>query len=305
MKNRVVFFGSSDFSIPILISLIREYSVVTVITKPDKQKGRGKKLQISPVKEAALTHDIAVYQPARLSADTLLPILEKLKADVFVVAAYGKILPAWLLELPKFGCINVHASLLPRYRGASPIQAVILAGEKKTGVTIMLMDEGLDTGHILAQKEISVSSDETYGSLSAKLSKLGADFMLETLTKFICGKITPIPQENQDATYCGLIHKNDGRLDFNLTAEELERSIRAYQPWPGSEFEWVGKTLKVHSVEITDSKNLAPLERGILDNFPAVGTASWDLLLRKVQVPGKKIISGSDFLNGARDWLEN
>jgi len=303
MKTRVVFFGSSDFSVPILASLIGQFSVVAVITQPDRQKGRGKILQISQVKEAALAYHIPVFQPARLSADALLPDLRKLNADFFVVAAYGKILPAWLLNLPKFGCVNVHASLLPRWRGASPIQAVILAGEKKTGVTIMLMDEGLDTGQILAQKEIPVSPVETHGSLSAKLSQLGADFLVETLTQILGGIITPVPQNHEEATYCGLIRKEDGRLDFNLSAEELERRIRAHHPWPGSYFEWNGEILKVHSAEITDSKTLAPLERGIRDKFPAVGTASWDLLLRKVQVPGKNLISGADFLNGARAWV--
>lgn len=305
MKIRVVFFGSSDFSVPILNSLIRQFSVIAVITQPDKQKGRGKMLQISPVKEAALTHDIPVFQPARLTAEALLLDLENMNVDVFVVAAYGKILPAWMLDLPKFGCVNVHASLLPRWRGASPIQAVLLAGERKTGVTIMLMDEGMDSGQILALKEIPVSPEETCGSLSAKLSQVGADFLVETIIQFISGKITPIPQDNEDATYCGLIRKEDGRLDFNLSAEELERRIRAYQPWPGSYFEWNGKILIVHSVELSDSKTLAPLERGILDKFPAVGTTSWELLLRMVQVPGKNVISGADFLNGARDWLEN
>ena len=305
MKLRIAFFGSAEFSVPIIDLLIKQFDVVAVITQPDKQKGRGKKLEISPVKQAAQKHGIPFFQPARLIADDMLPVVDTWDADVFVVAAYGKIFPGWLLDVPKHGCINVHASLLPRWRGASPIQAVILAGEKKTGVTIMLMDEGVDTGQILAQKEITVSFEDTHGSLSEKLSRLGAKTLVETLPKFIRREISPVPQNNEDATFCGLIRKEDGRLDFNQSAEELERRIRAFHPWPGSFFEWNGKILKIHSAEISESKTLAPSERGILKKYPAIGTKSMDLVFRKVQVPGKKVISGADFLNGARDWIIN
>ena len=305
MKLRIAFFGSAEFSVPIIDLLIKQFDVVAVITQPDKQKGRGKKLEISPVKQAAQKHGIPFFQPARLIADDMLPVVDTWDADVFVVAAYGKIFPGWLLDVPKHGCINVHASLLPRWRGASPIQAVILAGEKKTGVTIMLMDEGVDTGQILAQKEITVSFEDTHGSLSEKLSRLGAKTLVETLPKLIRREISPVPQNNEDATFCGLIRKEDGRLDFNQSAEELERRIRAFHPWPGSFFEWNGKILKIHSAEISESKTLAPSERGILEKYPAIGTKSMDLVFRKVQVPGKKVISGADFLNGARDWIIN
>ena len=305
MKTRIAFFGSAEFSVPIVDLLIRQFDVVAVITQPDKQKGRGKIVEISPVKQAAINYDIPFFQPDRLIADDVLPVVDTWDADVFVVAAYGKIFPGWLLDVPKHGCINVHASLLPRWRGASPIQAAIISGEKKTGVTIMLMDEGLDTGQILAQNEFPISPEDTYGSLSEKLSLLGAETLVETLPKFIRREISPVPQNDEGATFCGLIRKEDGRLDFTRSAEELERRIRAFHPWPGSFFEWNGKILKIHLVEISELKTLAPSERGMLGKYPAIGTASMDLVFRKVQVPGKKVISGADFLNGARDWIIN
>lgn len=305
MSIRVAFFGSSDFSVPILSALNNYFLVSAVITQPDRQKGRGKEVLFSPVKNQAKADGMPVFQPANLSKTAMKPVIENRNIELIVVAAYGKILPKWILDYPTYGCINVHASLLPRWRGASPIQSVILSGERETGVTIMLMDEGLDTGKIINKKEIPVSADDTYESLGNRLSLLGAEFLIDTLNEYISGNIIPVSQDETEATYCGLIKKEDGRLDFNLTAEELERQVRAFYPWPGSFFEWNGNVLKVYDSEVSSTHSLNPFERGIVKRYPVIGSSSYDLLLKKVQVPGKKVVTGAEFLNGMRGWLDN
>jgi len=296
--------GTPQFAVPILEALITATSVVVVVTQPDKPIGRGKRVEPSPVKVLALKKRIPVLEPKRLRKEV--DILETLRiydADLFVVAAYGQILPADVLEIPKHGCINVHASLLPRWRGASPIQNAILAGDRNTGVTIMQMDAGMDTGPILAQHELRITADDTGMILSQKLSILGQELLLGVLPDYLAGELTPIPQNDELATYTALIKKEDGLLDFNQTAIELDRKVRAFNPWPGTFMPWKNSQLKILQVEILQGVKLHPGEKEIREKYPVIGTKEAVLRLLYVQVPGKNIVSGKDFLNGARDWL--
>ena len=222
-----------------------------------------------------------------------------------MVAAYGQILRPSVLNLPRYGCINVHASLLPRWRGASPVQHAILAGDEETGVTIMLMDEGLDTGPILSQRRIPIAPDDTGATLSAKLAHLGAELLLETLPRYLAGEIRPQRQDDSQATYAPLLKKEDGRLDFARPAEELARKVRAFDPWPGTFMEWPGGMLKVLRAEAVAAPSPAPGKRLAFRGFPAVGTAEGILVLRQVQPAGKRPMPGDAFLRGARGWLED
>ncbi len=304
MKNtKVVFMGTPLFSVSIIEALIEISTVVAVVTQPDKPVGRGKKMEASPVKEKALQDDIPVLEPKRLRKDAdILETLRNYCADLFVVAAYGQILPPNVLEMPKYGCINVHASLLPRWRGASPIQSAILAGDEKTGVTIMQMDEGMDTGAILIQRDLPVLREDTGETLSNRLSELGRDLLIEVLPAYLRGDLKPIPQDNTQATYTSLIKKEDGFLDLNLNAVVLERKVRAFNPWPGTYIPWKDSQLKIWKVEILKDVYLAPGDRGIHARYPIIGTKTDALCLTQVQVPGKKVVSGKDFLNGVKDW---
>ncbi|NMB61753.1 MAG: methionyl-tRNA formyltransferase [Chloroflexi bacterium] len=304
MKNtKVVFMGTPLFSVSIIEALIEISTVVAVVTQPDKPVGRGKKMEASPVKEKALQDDIPVLEPKRLRKDAdILETLRNYCADLFVVAAYGQILPPNVLEMPKYGCINVHASLLPRWRGASPIQGAILAGDEKTGVTIMQMDEGMDTGAILIQRDLPVLREDTGETLSNRLSELGRDLLIEVLPAYLRGDLKPIPQDNTQATYTSLIKKEDGFLDLNLNAVVLERKVRAFNPWPGTYIPWKDSQLKIWKVEILKDVYLAPGDRGIHARYPIIGTKTDALCLTQVQVPGKKVVSGKDFLNGVKDW---
>jgi len=304
LKNtKVVFMGTPLFSVSIIEALIEISTVVAVVTQPDKPVGRGKKMEASPVKEKALQDDIPVLEPKRLRKDAdILETLRNYCADLFVVAAYGQILPPNVLEMPKYGCINVHASLLPRWRGASPIQGAILAGDEKTGVTIMQMDEGMDTGAILIQRDLPVLREDTGETLSNRLSELGRDLLIEVLPAYLRGDLKPIPQDNTQATYTSLIKKEDGFLDLNLNAVVLERKVRAFNPWPGTYIPWKDSQLKIWKVEILKDVYLAPGDRGIHARYPIIGTKTDALCLTQVQVPGKKVVSGKDFLNGVKDW---
>ena len=295
--------GTPLFSVSIIEALIEISTVVAVVTQPDKPVGRGKKMEASPVKEKALQDDIPVLEPKRLRKDAdILETLRNYCADLFVVAAYGQILPLNVLEMPKYGCINVHASLLPRWRGASPIQSAILAGDEKTGVTIMQMDEGMDTGAILIQRDLPVLREDTGETLSNRLSELGRDLLIEVLPAYLRGDLKPIPQDNTQATYTSLIKKEDGFLDLNLNAVVLERKVRAFNPWPGTYIPWKDSQLKIWKVEILKDVYLAPGDRGIHARYPIIGTKTDALCLTQVQVPGKKVVSGKDFLNGVKDW---
>ncbi len=252
---RLLFMGTPQFAVPVLEALAdarapgrlvpEGVEIAAVVTRPDKPAGRGQGVVMAPVKAKALELGLPVWQPGPLRRPENLEGLRRLAPDVIVVAAFGQILRREVLELPRFGCINVHASLLPRHRGASPVAAAILAGDQETGVTIMLMDEGLDTGQILAQRSIAIAPDDTTGTLSEKLSHLGAALLLETLPRWLAGALTPQPQDDAQATQTRLLKKEDGIINWQLPAQALARQVRAYTPWPGTATTWRGKTLKI------------------------------------------------------------
>jgi methionyl-tRNA formyltransferase len=300
-KPRFVFMGSPDFALSVLQALHQAYPVVGVVTQPDRAAGRGRELKPPPVKTRAQELGIPVIQPEKLRQPDAMEQLRAWSPDVIVVAAFGQILRQEVLDLPPYGCLNVHASLLPRWRGAAPINAAILYGDEETGITIMKMDAGLDTGPILSQRAVHVEPDETAGSLFGKLSVLGADLLLATLPGYLAGEIEPRPQPEEGVTYAPMLKKEEGQLDFSSSALELARKVRAFNPWPGAYFEWDGTLLKVHRV--TSRPGLAREgERLILDGLPAVGTSDGLLVLEEVQPAGKKPMSGKAFLTGAREW---
>src|SRR6185369_8943587 len=252
MKNmvKVVFMGSPEFSLPTLHALADTYEVIGVVTQPDRASGRGRELRPPPVKLLAQELDIPVMQPEKLRQPEALEQLHAWNPDLIVVAAFGQILKKDVLYLPRFGSINVHASLLPRWRGAAPINAAILHRDAETGVTIMKMDVGLDTGPILTQRPIPLTRDDTAGSVFEKLSHLGASLLIETLPDYLSGKIEPVPQPEEGMTYAPMLKKEEGQLDFTRPAEELERRVRAFNPWPGTFMDFDGMLLKVHRAHV-------------------------------------------------------
>lgn len=303
MKPNILFMGSSEYSIPILESLACRFEIKAVFTQPDKPSGRGKKLEPSKFKKNAEKIGIKVFQPKRFNINEVQTLMDSLRIDLIVVAAYGKILPKWILEYPKFGALNVHASLLPRWRGASPIQTAILKGDETTGVTIMKMDEGIDTGDILTCDSLEIERTDTYGSLSKKLAILGANLISTSIHKYIDGEIVLRKQQESLATYAGLIKKENGRLDFYRSAEYLERQIRAFNPWPICFFEWDSNYIRVFEANIINNDLLKPSQRSIINKYPCIGTAGNTLLLKKVQPAGKNVMDGKAFLNGMKGWL--
>ena len=302
MSIRIVFMGSPDFSLPSLRSLAQAYQVVGVVTQPDRASGRGRELKAPPVKLLAQELGIPVIQPEKLKQPEAMEQLRAWQPDLIVVAAFGQILKKDVLDLPRFGCVNVHASLLPRWRGAAPINAAILAGDEETGVTIMKMDAGLDTGPMLSMKRIRIEPDDTAGSLFEALSTLGANLLIETLPDYIAGKISLQPQPDEGATYAPMLKKEDGRLDFTKSAVELARRVRAMNPWPGAWFEWDGNLLKVAQGTVGEGKGSQGGTRLIVEGRPAVMCADGVLILDEVQPQGRKIMPGRAFLSGARNW---
>jgi methionyl-tRNA formyltransferase len=305
MSIRVVFMGSPEFALPSLRALASQYQIVGVVTQPDRASGRGRELKAPPVKTLALELGLPVIQPEKVRAPEPMSQLREWNPDLIVVAAFGQILKPDLLALPRFGCINVHASLLPRWRGAAPINAAILAGDDETGVTIMQMDAGLDTGDMLTQRALRLLPDSTAGAASQALSMLGADLLLETLPDYLAGKLAPTPQPAEGVTYAPMLKKEDGRLDFTRPAAELERRVRAMNPWPGAWFEWNGqpfKVLKARTGILFTYAFQAPGDRLVAGNLPAVATSKDFLFLEEVQPPGKKPMDGKSFLAGGREW---
>ena len=295
--------GSPDFALPTLSTLAKSHQVVGVITQPDRASGRGRELKSPPVKTLALELNIPVMQPEKLRMPEPMEQLRAWAPELIVVAAFGQILKKDVLELPRYGCINVHASLLPRWRGAAPINAAILAGDEETGVTIMKMDVGLDTGPMFAKKPIRLNPDDTAGSVLGALSTLGADLLNETLPDILSGKLTAEAQPAEGATYAPMLKKEDGLLDFTHSAIELERRVRAMNPWPGAWFEWNGNPLKVGRASVVSGeKSLTSGSRFTVEGRPAVMSADGALVLEEVQPAGKKIMSGKSFLAGARGW---
>ncbi len=303
-RPRIVFMGSPEFALPTLEALARHYPVVGVVTQPDKPAGRGNRLTPPPVKVRAEALGLPVMQPRRLSDPRAMATLRAWNPDLIVVAAFGQILKPEVLQLPRYGCLNVHASLLPRWRGASPIQYALLHGDAQTGVTIMLMDEGLDTGPILSQRATTILPDDTAATLSRRLAQMGAELLLDTLPPYLEGELTPRPQDDSLATYAPRLKREDGALDFTRSAAYLARQVRAFDPWPGTFMPWRNARLKVlaaHPVE--DEPSPGPGVRVVYKGWPAVGTGDGLLVLDRVQPPGKRPMPGDAFLRGARDWV--
>ena len=299
--TRVVFMGSPEFALPTLRALAQSYNVVGVITQPDRASGRGRELKPPPVKMLALELGIPGMQPEKLRLPEAMEQLRAWAPELIVVAAFGQILRKDVLELPRFGCINVHASLLPRWRGAAPINAAILHGDEETGVTIMQMDVGLDTGPMLSQRSIRLTREDTAGSVFEKLSALGADLLIETLPDYLSGRLTPAPQPEEGVTYAPMLKKEEGQLDFTHAVNELERRVRAFNPWPGAFMDFDGTLLKIHRARVEAGD--APVgQRLVYQNQPAVGASGGILILEEVQPAGKKPMNGKSFLSGARNW---
>ncbi len=299
---KIVFMGTPEFALPSLRGLISAHDVLAVVTQPDRVAGRHRQLRQSPVKQLALSAGIPVFQPMRIREPAAIEALREFDAELFVVVAFGQILPQSVLDLPRFGTINVHASLLPRWRGAAPIQVAICAGDVESGVTIMLLDAGLDTGPMLAQRSVKLSCDETGKSLHDKLSKTGAELLLDTLPKYLSGEITPRAQDESLATYAPRIRKEEGEIDWLQPAEVIDRHVRAFTPWPGTYTQWEGKELKVASGRTGDGK-AAPGEVVESSGMVAIGTGEGLYLPEELQVAGKKRLSIADFVNGYRDFL--
>ncbi len=299
---RIVFMGSPEFSIPSLEALIKNFAVVGVVTQPDRPAGRGKELTSPPVKRVAVEHGIDLIQPARLSDQGVFEKIEQWNPDVIIVVAFGQILRKNVLDLPKHGCVNIHGSILPRWRGAAPIQRSILNGDRSTGITIMKLDEGVDTGPIITQEHVEILLSDTSESLGKKLSVVGAKLLVKVLPDYVSGNIGTIEQPPDGITYAPMIQKEEGLLDFSKNAVELDQQIRAFFPWPGSYLMVENERIKVLVGIPIDCSNLKMGERSIINGFPVVGTKQGCLRLELVQPAGKKPMKGNVFLNGFRNW---
>ncbi|MBE5885771.1 MAG: methionyl-tRNA formyltransferase [Lachnospiraceae bacterium] len=300
---KVVYMGTPDFAVGALESIIKAgHEVVLVVTQPDKPKGRGKEMQMTPVKQCALAHDIPVFQPVKIKEKDAVDYLKTFEADIFVVAAFGQILSSEILHMPKYGCVNIHASLLPMYRGAAPIQAVIINKEKETGVTIMQMDEGLDTGDMLMKEVIPIEADETGESLHDKLSELGANMIVKALAAIEDGSITATPQGDGKTCYASMLKKEMGCIDWNKSADDIEHLVRGLYPWPGTYTFLNGKMMKLCKVALSE----VPVDGKpgeiclVTKDCLAVNTGEGTLEIRELQPEGKKRMTVHDFLLGNR-----
>jgi methionyl-tRNA formyltransferase len=302
MKIPVVFMGSPDFALPTLRALAEQYQLRGVVTQPDRPSGRGKQLRAPAIKLEAERLGLPVIQPPKLRDPGVLETLKGWAPEVIIVAAYGQILRQDVLDLPKYGCVNVHASLLPRWRGAAPIQAAILAGDVETGITIMRMDAGLDSGPVLSQSAITITPEDTAGSLSEKLANLGAETLLKTLPGYLAGQITPRSQDETLVTKAPMLSRQQGEVDFNLESTYLARMVRAYQPWPGSFTTWQAEILKIHRAHAVAMKSAGPGTCLIVEGKPAWGTRDGVLVMDELQPAGKRRMSGEEFLRGTRSW---
>ena len=305
---RIIFMGTPEFAVPPLEQLIQnKYQVVAVYTRPDKPAGRGRSLVSSPVKKAAIARGLPVLQPVSLKKADVVAQLADFHPDVIIVAAFGQILPQSVLDIPRYGCLNIHPSLLPRFRGASPVAAAILAGDELTGVSIMLMDSGLDTGPILTQTTVPVSPQDTTGSLTAKLAQLAADLLPGVLLRWTRGEITPRPQKEAEAIYSSTITKEVGEIDWHLPAVEIWRRVRAFQPWPGCYTTWQGKRLEIiEAVSLPGEENLEVGQVvAINKEGAALGVSTGDGILSvlKVQLEGKRAMRAAEFLRGQRQFI--
>ena len=298
---KVIFMGTPDFSVGTLEALVAAgHEVVLVVTQPDKPKGRGKEMQFTPVKECALKYNIPVFQPRRVREADCIEELRRYNADIMVVVAFGQILPKEILEMTAYGCVNVHASLLPKYRGAAPIQWSIIDGEGVTGVTTMQMDEGLDTGDMLLKTEIPIDAKETGGSLHDKLAEAGAKLCVETLQALQNKAVTPIPQGETTTAYAKMLNKQLGNIDWTQSAVAIERLIRGLTPWPSAYTDWNGKVMKIWDSEVVEGEGVekpGTIVQVEKDAF-YVQTGEGFLKVRMLQIPGKKKMDAGAFLRG-------
>jgi len=308
--THLVFMGSPQFAVPTLEALARDHTILAVFTQPDKPAGRGQQLAAVPVKQWAVAQGVLVHQPKSFRKEPqAIDVLRDLRPEVIVVAAYGLILPPAVLDVPPRGCLNVHGSILPRHRGAAPIAAAILAGDAETGITIMKMDAGLDTGPLLSVAREPIRPDDTTASLSERLSLIGAQLMAGTLPKYLSGAIAPQPQPEEGATYSPRIDKADAQIDWRKPAAEIERMVRAYTPWPGAQTMWNGQLVKVLKAEISPTGALrrdqgsglgdqAGLVVKLDDGSIGVVTGEGMLVLKEIQLAGRKAMKAEDFVRG-------
>lgn len=301
---KIIYMGTPDFAVAPLEAILKAgHEVTAVVTQPDRQKGRGREVQYSPVKECALSYGIPVLQPLKIKEEDAVEELRKYPADIFVVAAFGQLLSEEILNMPRFGCINIHASLLPAYRGAAPIQWCVINGEEKTGVTIMQMAKGMDTGDILLQKEVVLDEKETGGSLFDRLMETGAELIVEVLPKIEAGELTPVVQKEELATYAGKITKDMGNIDFAKSAVTIERLIRGLNPWPSAFTHYKGKILKIWEADVVsecaNAENPVPGTVIAMDKESfTLATGEGALRIRSLQPEGKKRMSCAEFMRG-------
>ena len=298
---KVIFMGTPDFAVGTLEEIIKAgHEVALVVTQPDKPRGRSGALQFPPVKECAVAHGIEVFQPKKIREEENVEYLRKYNADIIVVAAFGQLLPKSILEMPKYGCINVHASLLPKYRGAAPIQWSIINGDAVTGVTIMQMDIGMDTGDMIAKREVVIEKDETGGGLFDKLAEVGAKLCVDTMVEIENGTATRTPQNHEEATHVSMISKELGNIDWKKSAVEIERLIRGLNPWPSAFTQLDGKSFKIWKADVLESNTdkvpgtIVRVEKGCME----VQTGEGVLSLLEVQLEGKKRMETDAFLRG-------
>ncbi len=302
MNPSLIFMGTPDFAVPVLEKLSNNFQIIGVITQPDRPSGRGRKLVPPAVKVSAESLNLEIFQPQDVNSKSSLELIKSWNPDLITVAAFGQILNPTLLALPHFGCLNVHASLLPRWRGASPINAAILENDPVSGVTIMKMAEGLDDGPILTQESTSIQPQETAGSLSDRLSVIGADLLVKTIPLYLSGDIQTQIQDQSKITYAHMLKRSDGVLDFNQPAEQLARKVRAYSPWPGTFTYWNDQRLIIHQAQAI---NVTSPGSGVFtryESLPAIGTGEGLLALNILQQAGKRKNTGKEFLHGSTDW---
>ena len=298
---KIVYMGTPDFAVPALSALVEAgHEISGVVTQPDSVRDRGKKVKMTPVKEKALELGLKVLQPEKIKKDAA--FFEQLKAchpDLIVVAAYGQILPKESLELPKLGCVNIHGSLLPRFRGAAPIQRAILAGDEETGITLMFMEEGLDTGAMIAKRATSIGKKNAQ-QLHDELARMGAELLLETLPKLQAGQIEAVPQDDSKATYAPMISKKDGEIDFQQTPQEIERQVRAFDPWPGAYTNYKGKLFKIWKASVSQQPNSAApgTITAVSKEGIEISAGGRTFIAEVIQVPGKKRMTASEYLKG-------